>query len=140
MITDPVQNFIVAMVAIVEGDAELRTLFGRTARIIVAWNTLAKSPLTPVLTWAPIVATESGDFRDQVEVQLTAFAKSEDIANKAVFQCKKILTNPAFAAKGIGAAPVQAHPRTRRWDGASAVESDNTEAQADVTLAFTITV
>lgn len=143
---DPVTKLLAAMIAIVEGDADLRALFGRvgptspTTKIIVPWKTLATKTTTDVLAYHPLNARQYRHKTDRLFVQVSAFAKTFEVANKAVNYVPKILTLNAFVAKGISATASVVDPPDRRWDDADAEPGDRVEQRADTTLAFLFTV
>jgi hypothetical protein len=94
-----------ALVAIVNGSADVQAVTGRTTRNLVQWGSLAGAP-RPVLAYHLVVAPQVGGLGDsrQFDLQLSAFADdtaseaADSIADRLLGVVEAILTPTAFAA------------------------------------------
>lgn len=137
-IVDTITPVVHALVAILNADADLRTLFGRTAGLVVPWETLSPSTGLPVLTYA-LIATAPASFGvDQLQVQVTCFAASRATATLAITRVVQALTSPAFAAQSVEVAINPDALPVRSWPDADPLLFDTADARADVTLSFLI--
>lgn len=137
-ITDQVQLVNEAIVAIVNADTELRTLFGRTTKLVVAWDTLQLDGALPVIAYIPISSVQLYENTNRLVVQFAAFGTTQTQVNKAVTRLIGILTVPNFAARGVAVYRDTDSPASRSWPGADSTPDDSVVARADLTLTFLI--
>lgn len=138
-INDPIETVLEAIVTIVNADAELRTLLGRTTGLVVPWEAFDPSVVLPVLVYAPISAVPVWTAVTRLEIQFSAFGATRILVNKAVARLTALLTTTAFAARGLDVCRDPDVPAVRQWPGADPSLADLALARADHSLTFLIT-
>jgi hypothetical protein len=138
-IIDPVQVFVEATVTIVNGDAELRTLFVRpTGTLIVPWATMKLNTPVPMIAYQQVTSVPLAVHTDRLDLQLSVFATRGADANKAVFRLEQLLRTPAYAALSLDIARDPDNPWLRQWPDADPSPDNAAAVRADLGLSFLI--
>lgn len=137
-VTDNVQLIGEAIVSIADADTELRTLCGRTARLMVPVDELAVLNETSAIAFA-----FTGKDDTSVDVQFSCFASTRSVANKLVARLLYLfdtagVTLAAFASHSLDVCSNPARRPNRIWPGAQAEPEDAVQARADVLVSFLI--
>ncbi len=134
---DPVQTLCEHVVAVVNGDAELRTLMGRTAGLIVPWGSFALDGPLPMIAYEPISGPTPVSSRSQrVVLAFAVYAATRSLANTCCMRLAALLRYPAFAARGADIGRDPANPPSRSWPPAEPRQDDAAQARADIDLTF----
>lgn len=133
-ITDPVQSVLEAIVFLLNADTELRTLFERSSGIVSTWERFDSTTPLPVLLYLPVTAQPAWTGTQRLEVQFTAYARTKDIANKAVARVPQVLTTTQFATRSLDVARDPDRPLLRQWGDIEPVLGDMAHARADLSL------
>lgn len=107
---DPIQRLREALVAICNENATLRTLTGRTSRILVRWSGLQTAAL-PVVAYQIIGFQQVGEDRDARDgtVQFTAVAagpQADRVVEELLAAVEQAVTATALDAQGVDGAPL----------------------------------
>lgn len=141
MATDIEQRLAEALVAIVDADAGVQGLTGRTVGNLVPWQTAGRI-VYPVLLYQMVQLAETGGAGDTrtALVQVTALAEGNDAGSTARALMERVelgVTQPLLAAQGIDAAPTRRLRRQvsidPRQDGSRGI------ARADMDLTLYLT-
>lgn len=137
MPTDLIERSAIAIVAVLNADADIHTITGRSEDNVTAWNADMAS-LLPVLAYRLTIATPGGgaigDTRE-ILVLFSAIAPTESVANALLEVVENIRWSVALAAlpqplNGYMRNPVR---RSIPWD-----EAEDT-ARSDLELTLTVT-
>jgi hypothetical protein len=137
-IVDPVQPVLEASVAILDADADLRTLFARTTDIVIPWDTLKVETTLPVICYLPATFVPLYHRVARLAMQFACFSPSRAVANSAMQGVLQALTTPAFALRGLEVSRDPDVPPVRQWPTADPVMSDTAEWRADLLVSFLI--
>lgn len=137
-----VQGLIDAVVAIVNSDATLRTLFGRTSDLLTHAEDLAVDPVTPLLVFKPQRVRRAESGFAEVPIEFTAFAATPTVANRACARLAELFFTPgvtwalfnANGAPGVVQSPT-AEP-VLDWPDVAPTPDDAAPCCASITLAF----
>ena len=110
--TDVIQKLDEAVVTIVNADATMRTLCGRSTGLIAPWQDIGDATL-PIIVYQLVVADQVGGLGDARVATMTLGAFSEGNnakanANALMERLEQLLTYTALATQGLDAA-------VRRW-------------------------
>jgi hypothetical protein len=134
---DPVQTWREHTVAIVNADAELRTLMGRTVGLIVPWASFKVDGPLPMIAYASISGPRPRSSRAQsFTAGFAVYAATEALANTICARLDAVLRYPAYAARGADIGRDPANPPDRAWPPAEARQDDAAQARADIDLSF----
>lgn len=134
-----VAAFFPAVVAILNANAALRTLFGRTTALCIPWDTLEKNTAIPVIAYHGLDGTNSWEGTDVLQIQLSCWARSQVTTDQAIAIACNALTLPAFKVQGVDCAPQPGVRPRLTWPGADTEQGDPAEARSDASLSFLIT-
>lgn len=131
-----------AVTAIANADATLRTLCGRSTRIMVPWKTAAaaQKPVIAYLLSSNVRTGGTGD-RRRVQVLTAAFAEGTGAQAKAeamTQRLREILTPPALQAQGLDGEVLEATDRDASDDDVDE-KSPTARARSDLDLLIRVT-
>lgn len=140
--TDIEERVVEAFTAIVAADAGLQALFGRSSQIVYPWDDSNWSAILPVLVYAVIVHQESGGVGDNrlLTIQATVFAQGNNaraLCSAAMERLEIAVTEPAFVAQNLDAAPMPG--RRRRYRAPIPPEESRDLRRADMDLTIWVT-
>lgn len=143
-IVDPVQKFLEAMVAIIDNDADLRTLLGRTSVLVVPADTLRVAPELPMLVFKQLPTSYDQTGYTAIDIELSCFAATTDVASNAIARFDdnfvpfdlRILTYTQFKTLSVNACPNPTRLPVRDSLGVPEDQSDDAPARSDITLSF----
>ncbi len=137
---DPVQAWAEHTVAIVNADAELRTLMGRTSQLIVPWEAFVVDGALPMIAYGEVSFVPGSSSRAQrLTAQFAAFGAVKSVCNTLCARLNTLLRYPAYAARGADIAQDPASLADRRWPPAQARQDDAALYRADIDLTFLLT-
>ncbi len=138
-ITDPVQVWFETTCTIIDADAELRALFGRTTDLCLPWDDFTVDGPLPVIALQVIESTPLGNTDRRVTLQCSAYAAKQSDANKTIAYLDfSLLKYPAYNARGLQVGRDPSTRAVRRWPGADPRQDDAAVCRADVDLTFLI--
>lgn len=147
---DILRDLRLALVAIVNADATLRTLMGRTTRLLVRWQDLQLDGPLPVIAYSLIGFEQTGADDDTREgtVQFSVVAAETNDATGALGKAEAIVErlealswSVLLLAQGVDGAPVRLtrRPDQEAGDGDSGPrEGTRGLAREDLDIAFAI--
>ncbi|GAB1340883.1 hypothetical protein [Gemmatimonas sp.] len=136
---DNVHALLEHTVALVNGDAELRTLMGRNAGLIVPWQALTVDGPLPIIAYTPITGgTPLSSRAERYTLGFSVHAATSSVANTICARLKALLRSPAYAARGADIARDPTSAPTRAWPDADPRQDDAAIARADIDLTFLV--
>lgn len=136
---DPLQLLKEKVVALVNADAELRTLMGRTSDLIVLWDAMAGDGPLPIIAYLPIAGPTPRSHRAvSYRLGFAVFAADDDKPNTICERLQALLKYPAFAAIGADIAHDNARQPERSWPPAEPRLDDAAQYRADIDLSFLV--
>lgn len=134
--TDRLKTFKDACESILNADAQLQTLLGRTVRLVVPWRSLRPDDRKPVIAYTLVSDVARWEKTNTTVVQFAAFAPTRATTDECVARVAALLTWTAFNARGIDAAPDPAQPPSRSEPDEDADLGDEVEAQSVIVITF----
>lgn len=128
-----------ALVAILNADAGVQAITGRTRRNLVAWGDVNDAEL-PVLAYQFIDGEEIGGAGDNrfLNYQITAIADGDGARSMTAALMERIelgITEPLLAAQGLDACPLRRRRRSVPMEG----EASRGTNRADIDLTLWVT-
>jgi hypothetical protein len=136
--SDRVQQWREATVAIVNADATLQTLCGRSTNLIVPWAALTLDGALPVIAYQAISAGGTDFFPTRLRTQFSVFGALESVCNAVCARLDALLRNPAYSARSMDVGRDNASPPDRQWPDADPRQDDAAVARADIDITFLI--
>lgn len=136
---DPVQAWSEHTVAIVNGDAELRALMGRTVQLIVPWDAFVVDGALPMIAYDTSDFSPGSTQAQRLRVQFAVHGASKGNCNTICARLTALLRYPAYAARGADLAQDPASPAVRTWPPAEPRQDDAALYRADIDLTFLLT-
>lgn len=145
MITDSPQAVREALVSIVNADAELRTLFGRTTNLIVPEGTrqVSETKPLPMITYTVTRVTRAASGYLAMDLEFSAFAPTDGMCGKAVTQlqalfCSAGVTWNAFGALGLQVCPNPSSLPVQIRAGIQSEPGESAECRAELLCSLLI--
>lgn len=136
--TDVVQRWAEATVAVVNADATLRTLMGRTAGLITPWESFTVDSKIPLVVYETILGGAAHSTKSQrLEVSFAVFAGDRAKANAIVERLDVLLRFPAYLTQALEVSRVPGSTR-RRWPSADPRQDDPAQSRADLDITFIV--
>lgn len=137
---DVVNTWRETTVAIVNADAELRTLMNRNAGLIVPWDGFKVDGPLPMIAYQTIGGLRPVSSKAQALTSTFAvFAATESLANTICARLDAVLRYPAYATRGVEFGRDPTTPPSRSWPGAEPRQDDAAQARADIDITFLLT-
>ncbi|HYW30579.1 MAG TPA: hypothetical protein VE869_03655 [Gemmatimonas sp.] len=133
---DPVQVWTEHTVAIVNADAECRTLAGRTAGLIIPFESFRVDGPVPVIVYNEVSFVPRASSSLRLRVQFSVFGATKAVCNTLCARLADLLRYPAYAARGADIARDPSSVPVRRWPSAEPRMDDAAQYRADVDLTF----
>lgn len=140
--TDVVHRVCAALVTILNADAGVQAITGRTTGNVTRWGAPSRAAVQPRLLYMPLTGSPvggTGDTRD-VAVQLTAVAAGAGAQAKCYALIERVEIAIDFAAldaQGLDAIPLDR--LFRRYEGPVDPEGAEEQARADIDILIRVT-